>query len=516
MFNFFKSKTDAELVDLAVKAFKSGKILEAKQLLGPLIEKNYPPAYYQMGVICEVADKDYSTAFCNYMKASLYDLPMGHYARANCLMLGQGTFKCADAALEYYQKAATAGVPEACFVLGEFYRAGKDVERDTKAAKEWYSRAVKLGYAPAQKRLDQLMADPATEAPIKQTTQANPKADSVKVILVDAAYEAKILKNRDDFGFIPEAEPIITGGTNQIFEAVSGAAKAAGNYHPDIVNRAARYLFGKAIEAVILWGRAPNGKFKLFFDSSVLVSEDVFKGLPEDYKNNIQGAALLADQLFEAHTKWLSAREQALDTVKLGAEIKELFTWCSRIGMAYALENKYHEFSSSDKSREASPMNLSEEIMGVAANGAALVEAKEYEKAMPLLLKAAEAGHVAAQYGLAMLHFHGLGTKRNPHSALKWLLKAAELGLPNAQHQASILISNGVGCVADPEKSFFWAQKAAAQNFPEAVFNVGMLYMKGTGVAQNFIKAIEYICKAAHLGHPKAIQAMKEMGDKGQ
>ena len=92
---------------------------------------------------------------------------------------------------------------------------------------------------------------------------------TVKDLLIDTAFDAKILADKKDFGFIPEAEPIIKGGSAQIFEAVAGAAKEVGSYNPDVVLRACRYLFGKAMEAVILWGRAPGGKFNLFFNSAV-------------------------------------------------------------------------------------------------------------------------------------------------------------------------------------------------------------------------------------------------------
>ena len=238
--------------------------------------------------------------------------------------------------------------------------------------------------------------------------------------------------------------------------------------------------------------------------------------MPADYREKIRGVAPLADNLFNAHTEWLNSREHELDTVKLGDEISELLTWCSRIGMAYALENRFHELSGGDRGTVCHGMNLSGEALAAAEKGAALVQATEYENAIPFLLKAADAGHAPAQYGLAMLHIHGLGTKRDPLKAVEWLSKAAGLGLAHAQQQVSILLFNGVGCNADPEKAFYWANKAAAQNLPEAVFNVGMFYMKGVGVAQNFLKAIEHIGKAADLGHPEAIEAMREMGDKGR
>lgn len=199
----------------------------------------------------------------------------------------------------------------------------------------------------------------------------------IKDLLIDTAFNVKILANRKDFGIIPEAEPIIEGGSFQIFEAVSGAAEVAGSYHSDIVLRACRYLFGKAVEAVILWGRSPNGKFNLFFNSAAIASENVFKDLPADYRENIKGVSVLADNLFNAHAKLLSSREHELDTVKLHDEIKELLIWCSRIGMAYALEHKYHELPGGNGGTKSPVMHMSKEILEAAAAGALLTQAKE-------------------------------------------------------------------------------------------------------------------------------------------
>lgn len=54
-------------------------------------------------------------------------------------------------ALEYFQKAAEIGLPDAMNVMGQIYDGGLDtVEKDEKKAFEWYSKAAACGVADAQ------------------------------------------------------------------------------------------------------------------------------------------------------------------------------------------------------------------------------------------------------------------------------------------------------------------------------------------------------------------------------
>ena len=54
--------------------------------------------------------------------------------------------------MQYYAKAANAGIPEAQFVMGEFFRNNGDSENARKA----YTAALQGGHRPAQVRLEQL------------------------------------------------------------------------------------------------------------------------------------------------------------------------------------------------------------------------------------------------------------------------------------------------------------------------------------------------------------------------
>lgn len=61
-----------------------------------------------------------------------------------------------DSVFRYQQKMASFGKPEAQVKLGEMYAEGHGTEQSFDTAEQWYKKALSQGYAPAQKKLDQL------------------------------------------------------------------------------------------------------------------------------------------------------------------------------------------------------------------------------------------------------------------------------------------------------------------------------------------------------------------------
>ncbi|MGA8147697.1 MAG: tetratricopeptide repeat protein [Gallionellaceae bacterium] len=58
-----------------------------------------------------------------------------------------------QAMLDNLKPLVNTGVPEAIFYIGLLYDNGEGVVQDYNKAKEWYLKAAKLGYAPAQTNL---------------------------------------------------------------------------------------------------------------------------------------------------------------------------------------------------------------------------------------------------------------------------------------------------------------------------------------------------------------------------
>ncbi|MBM3845990.1 MAG: sel1 repeat family protein, partial [Verrucomicrobia bacterium] len=59
--------------------------------------------------------------------------------------------------------------------------------------------------------------------------------------------------------------------------------------------------------------------------------------------------------------------------------------------------------------------------------------------------KAAEAGHLQAQYSLGVRHLNGQGTDPNLVEAVRWLNEAAERGHPGAQDSMGVRYATGQG-----------------------------------------------------------------------
>ncbi len=101
----------------------SEKVHRAYDIMGPLAAQfDYVSAILWMGDFAENVMQNLSQAAFWYQKAT--DLGSGNGARcfADMLMIGNGVARNQNLAMQYYAMAADKGVPEAAFVLGEFYR----------------------------------------------------------------------------------------------------------------------------------------------------------------------------------------------------------------------------------------------------------------------------------------------------------------------------------------------------------------------------------------------------------
>ncbi len=125
----------------------------AYDLMGNLASQfDYVPAIMWMGDFAENVMQDLQQAVYWYKKAA--DLGDGNGARcyADMLMTGNGIARDTQLAMHYYADAADKGVPEAAFVLGEYFRHSGDRDNALKA----YRQAAEGGYDPARTRISQM------------------------------------------------------------------------------------------------------------------------------------------------------------------------------------------------------------------------------------------------------------------------------------------------------------------------------------------------------------------------
>ena len=94
---------------------------------------------------------------------------------------------------------------------------------------------------------------------------------------------------------------------------------------------------------------------------------------------------------------------------------------------------------------------------------------QDYARAAEWYQKAAEQGHVAAQFKLGNCYYCGKGVAQDHAKAAEWFLKAAEQGFIYAQYSLGFYYEHGYGMAKDLTKAAEWYQKAADQGNSDAV-----------------------------------------------
>ncbi len=112
-----------------------------------------------------------------------------------------------------------------------------------------------------------------------------------------------------------------------------------------------------------------------------------------------------------------------------------------------------------------------------------------------------------ADYQQGLSYYKGTGVERNFGKAAQFFLKAAEAGHIGAQYNLGIMNFIGQTGGQDFANAAKWFEKAAGNGHAQAQYNLGLLYYEGKGVAQDTTAALDWIERAASQGYTKAIKA---------
>ena len=122
------------------------------------------------------------------------------------------------------------------------------------------------------------------------------------------------------------------------------------------------------------------------------------------------------------------------------------------------------------------------------------------EKAEVWFHRAAEGGHVGAQYALAkVLHEQGRTSE-----AISWYKQAAEGGNPFASYQFGKLYLAGEGVPKDVSKAVECLTEAAEQGNSQSQYILGKLYLLGNEVEQDREVAVQWLTLVAAQGNEYA------------
>jgi TPR repeat protein len=115
----------------------------------------------------------------------------------------------------------------------------------------------------------------------------------------------------------------------------------------------------------------------------------------------------------------------------------------------------------------------------------------------------ANQGDANAQFTLALLYEKGAGTPQDTRYAIYWYTKAAEQGHVNAQYYLGKLYMYGYGeeVRQNPKLAVYWLTKASEQGLFQAQYVLGHLYEWGDGGPQDYKQAFYWYTKAAEQGN---------------
>ncbi|MQP64747.1 hypothetical protein GE253_05240 [Niveispirillum sp. SYP-B3756] len=166
--------------------------------------------------------------------------------------------------------------------------------------------------------------------------------------------------------------------------------------------------------------------------------------------------------------------------------------------------------------------------------------AADQPAALEWLLKAAEAGIVAACRTLGIIHRRGRGAPinftiaetwlrrgavkgdsecmalladmhmgrqaavPNPGEAIVWYTAASELGHAGALAALGLAHQTGKFVPLDPLRAIHFLEKATQAGHVEAAFHLGISHLEGRGIPVDYGKAAQLLAKAAEQGHPNA------------
>lgn len=131
------------------------------------------------------------------------------------------------------------------------------------------------------------------------------------------------------------------------------------------------------------------------------------------------------------------------------------------------------------------------ELAGLCCNK----EPKDYRKAVHWYMKAAEQGHLDAQY-LLIKEYSSFLTNRDYEQLKQWLHVKAEEGIVQAKFYLGELYFQ----LSDYEQALYWYRLAGNQRYGPAMCRLGQMYENGTGVAQDYKQAEEWFLKDGPYG----------------
>jgi TPR repeat protein len=143
---------------------------------------------------------------------------------------------------------------------------------------------------------------------------------------------------------------------------------------------------------------------------------------------------------------------------------------------------------------------------------------KDEARAARWYAAAAKQRHVSAAYNLALMHHQGRpGVPKDEWEAAVWFARAADGGKAEAAYMQGVLYRNRANVARDTKKAAELEARAAAcfaraaDKDQDAAYELAACYENGRGVARSLKEALKWYKKAEALGHPEAKDKVKHL-----
>ena len=145
-----------------------------------------------------------------------------------------------------------------------------------------------------------------------------------------------------------------------------------------------------------------------------------------------------------------------------------------------------------------------------------LAESDKGTKSFQLYESKAKQGDADAQFNLAFLYHHGVGTIHDHRNAIYWFTKAAQQGHVHAQYRLGSLYHNFryEEVPPDSNRAIYWLTKAAEQGLVHAQYLLAHMYEYDDEPPQDYKQAYFWYTKAADQGHFSAKEDRDKMLEK--
>ena len=128
----------------------------------------------------------------------------------------------------------------------------------------------------------------------------------------------------------------------------------------------------------------------------------------------------------------------------------------------------------------------------------------DLEQALISLIRAADLGHIDAQFQLGIIFHKGQGVRQDFKEAFEWFERAADQGHPEARCSLALMYLKGEGVNKDLKKAASEFKQAEKKGCLDASYFLSNMNFEGIGIRKNINNGIKLLKKAADKGHKKS------------